>query len=377
MKKLHHYGVRGVVNDWFRSYLSNRTQTTQVGDKVSDKELTTIGVPQGSVLGPLLFLIYVNDIYNSSNKLQFYLFADDTNLMYADKDLKILESILNAELLKVCNWLTANKLSLNIKKTHFVIFHPYQKKINYEVDLKIFDNDSNSFISLERKHYVKYLGLLIESNLTWKYHISHVASKISKTVGIISKLRHFVPRNTLINIYKSLILPHISYGIAVWGKAAKVHLDKILKLQKRVLRLIYFGDYTSHAIPFFSSSNILPVEMLYFKSVSILMHDVHNNLAPLHISNLLTYTHDIHDYNTRFSSNVNFYVKHSRLNKLNNSFSRTGPRIWNSIPCDLRNFPMNKFKKTLHKVLVSIFTNEEDYVDIAMLTNRLKNITIR
>ena len=123
MKKLHHYGVRGIVNDWFRSYLSNRTQTTQVGDKVSDKELTTIGVPQGSVLGPLLFLIYVNDIYNSSNKLQFYLFADDTNLMYADKDLKILESILNAELLKVCNWLTANKLSLNIKKTHFVIFH--------------------------------------------------------------------------------------------------------------------------------------------------------------------------------------------------------------------------------------------------------------
>ena len=94
LKQLHHYGVCGIVNDWFRSYLSNRIQTMQVGDKVSDKELTTIGVPQGSVLGPLLFLIYVNDIYNSSNKLQFYLFADDTNLMYADKDLKILESIL-------------------------------------------------------------------------------------------------------------------------------------------------------------------------------------------------------------------------------------------------------------------------------------------
>ena len=103
------------------------------------------------------------------------------------------------------------------------------------------------------------------------------------TVGIISKLRHFVPRNTLINIYKSLILPHISYGIAVWGQAAKVHRYKILKLQKRVLRLIYFGDYTSHAIPFFYSSNILPVEMLYFKSVSILMHDVHNNLADHYI----------------------------------------------------------------------------------------------
>jgi hypothetical protein len=103
LKKLHHYGVRGIVNDWFRSYLSDRTQTTQVGDKVSDKELTTTGIPQGSVLGPLLFLIYFNDISNSSSKLQFYLFADDMNSMYADKDLKILESMLNAELLKVCN----------------------------------------------------------------------------------------------------------------------------------------------------------------------------------------------------------------------------------------------------------------------------------
>ena len=111
--------------------------------------------------------------------------------------------------------------------------------------------------SLEHKNYVKHLGILIDSNLGWKNYISPVASKIRKTIGTISKLRHFMPRNTLINIYKSLILSHLSYGIVVWGQAAKIHLEKVLKLQKRVLWLIDFEDHASHAIPLFLSSKIL------------------------------------------------------------------------------------------------------------------------
>ena len=150
------------------------------------------------------------------------------------------------------NWLNANKLSLNIKKTSSTIFHPYQKRLEYEVKLKIFCGLSNTYISLKRENYVKYLGVIIDSNLSWKYHISHIASKISRMIGIIAKLRHFVPISTLHNIYRSLILPYISYGIVVWGQAAKTHLNKILKLQKRALRLINFGQYASHTIPFFS-----------------------------------------------------------------------------------------------------------------------------
>ena len=167
------------------------------------------GFPQGSVLGPLLFLIYIlNDISNSSDELKFYLFADDTNLLYADKNLKSLESTVNAEIFRVYNWLIANKLSLNIKKSNFVIFRPRQKKLNHQVNLKVFDHHNNSYISLECKNYVKYLlGLLIDENLSWKYHIAHIASKINKTIGIIASLRHFVPVNTLHHIYISLIQP--------------------------------------------------------------------------------------------------------------------------------------------------------------------------
>ena len=131
LQKLFHYGVRGIVNDWFSSYLINRVQTTQIGSHVSEKQNTLCGVPQGSVLGPLLFLIYVNDIYNASNKLEFFLFADDTNLLYANKNLKSLETVMNNELLKVVDWLTANKLSLNVKKTNYIIFHPYQKRLRW------------------------------------------------------------------------------------------------------------------------------------------------------------------------------------------------------------------------------------------------------
>ena len=205
--KLHHYGIRGIINAWFSSYLSCRTQSTQIGSTVSNKETIVCGVPQGSVLGPLLFLIYVNDMHRSSNKLDFYLFADDTNLLYADKDLNNLETIVNEELLRLCEWLNSHKLSLNIAKSNFVIFHPYQHKVDHNVSLEIFDNNSRQSVSLERKTYVKYLGVLIDGNLSWKQHIDYISMKISKGIGIIARLRHLIPFSALLNIYRSLIEP--------------------------------------------------------------------------------------------------------------------------------------------------------------------------
>ena len=197
LNKLSHYGIRGIINDWLAPYLTDRTQTTQVEASISSKGKILFGFPQVSVLGPLLFLIYVNDIYRVSSKLNFYLFADDTNILYANNNLKSLESVVNEELRKVCEWLNTNKLSLNTSKSNFVIFHPFQRKPDYNVTLKMYDNDLKILTSLERKHYVKYLGVLIDSHLSWRYHIEYISSKISKGVGIIARLRHFVPTSTL------------------------------------------------------------------------------------------------------------------------------------------------------------------------------------
>ena len=224
------------------------------------------GVPQGSVLGPLLFLLYINDIHVSSKKFDFFLFADDTNLLFADKYLKSLEAIVNKELENVCDWLLAYRLTLNIDKSNYVLFHPHQRKIGTDINLRVYDNEHTMLKQLEHKTYVKYLGVLIDKNLSWKYHIKYhidfIALKISKTIGIISRLRHFIPNPILLNIYRSLIYPYISYGLLVWGQASKTNLNKILVLQKRALRLIYFINKREHAIPLFIKANILPVNML-------------------------------------------------------------------------------------------------------------------
>ena len=235
LDKLNFYGFRGIINEWFQSYLRNRMQTTQIGSHVSTKLISPWGVPQGSVLGPLLFLLYINDIHLCSNKLHFFLFTDDANILYVDKDLKkSLEQTVNAELKNLHDWLTTNKLTLNTEKSNLVIFRPKQKKIYHLPQISIFDSEKNKRVSLEHKSYIKYLGVLIDENLSWKNHLDCVITKISKTIGMIAKLRHFVPSSVLTNIYKSLILPHLTYGLVAWGNVSKNYLNKIVVLQKRV-----------------------------------------------------------------------------------------------------------------------------------------------
>ena len=184
LDKLNYYGLRGIDNQWFSSYFTNRTQTTEINSFISDKEVVSCGVPQGSVSGPLLFLLYVNDIQYCSRKLKFFLFAD---VLYSHENLKTLELIVNIELNNLFNWLTANKLTLNRKQSNFVIFRLYQKRLNYLLQGNIFDNEENKNITLEHKNCIKYLGLLIDENLSSKNHIYTLTTKISKTVGLIAK----------------------------------------------------------------------------------------------------------------------------------------------------------------------------------------------
>ena len=342
-KTLYCYGIRGITNNWFESYLLNRTQSIEINGFKSSKDPNPYGVPQDSVLGPLLFLICINDITKASSKLKFFLFADDTNLLYANKNLKTLENTVNTELIKLCDWLTANKLTLNIKKSNFVLFRTCQKRITTPVNIRLFDNDTGQYVDLDNKGCVKYLGGLIDSHLSWRNHIDYISTKLSKTIGLFAKLRHSVPQHTLITLYWSLIHPYLNYGIIARGQVSL--LNKLLLLQKRVLRFICFVNWRDSAIPLFVKANIPPLNIMYFQSVANLVYVVVNENCPKNISQLFLSIKDIHSYETRFAANGKLYTRPSRLKTQLNSFSRSGTRFWNSLPKSVKDSPKFSFKK--------------------------------
>ena len=201
----------------------------------------------------------------------------------------------------------------------------------------IFDNKQNKKVAPEHKDYIKYLRILIDKNLSWKHHIDHIIIKVSRTIGLVTKLRHFLPMHTLLNIYQALIAPYLTYGLTVWGQACKSYLDKLLKLQKRALCFIYFSDHNEHAIPLFVDAHILPLKFVHYESMANLMFDVRNRTAPSNIQDLFSLTwfyflgadfhclprqtvangfqdiSNVYFYNTHSSASNNFYTKPSRF----------------------------------------------------------------
>ena len=175
-------------------------QTMQVGHQISDKAVFGCGVPQRSILGPLLFLLNVYDIHGCSNRFRFYLFANNTNILYADKNLKDLETIVNNQLQNLYNWLTANELTLNIKKIKLCNFSSLLKVTCLPTKTLHFDNEKNKYVHLQSKVYIKYLGVLTNQNLSWKYHIDSIVTNIGKNVGLLAKLCYSVPGPILLNI---------------------------------------------------------------------------------------------------------------------------------------------------------------------------------
>ena len=341
--KLDHYGFRGIVKKWFCSYLNERKQFVSIGNAISNYKQISCGVPQGSVLGPLLFLLYINDFNNSSNQLDFHLFADDSNLFYAHKSLSELETTVNNELQEVFSWLCANKLSLNIEKSNYVIFRPPQKSVNYSINLKINNQ------TLMHENSIKYLGIMIDSHLNWKSQVCYISKKIKRNIGILSKIRHYVNLKTLTNLYYSLTYPFLIYGITAWGNTYKSTLTPIITLQKRVLRIITFSNYNDHSIPLFKAIEIIKFEDIIFLHNAIFMCDFHSGTLPPAFSNYFTAVNKRHKYNTRLASKSSFVLPQIRTNYGKFSIKFQGAKIWNSLSEETKSLHRLAFKKTLKR----------------------------
>jgi len=219
LDKLFHYGVRGVAFDWITDYLDQRKQYVNFQNIASCESIIKCGVPQGSILGPLLFLLYVNDIANVSEILVPIIFADDTNMFLQGKNIRETIQIMNTEISKVVTWLNSNLLLLNIDKTQYMIFHSNKKKINSQCPVKVSEQD------IERVSNTKFIGVNLDEKLTWEKHILMIKSKVAKGIGILCKARKVFPISTLKTLYYSIIYPHLTYCVEVWGNTSKTHLS--------------------------------------------------------------------------------------------------------------------------------------------------------
>ena len=177
LDKLSHYGIRGIALEWFRSYLQNRKQYVYLNDHSSSLKEINCGVPQGSILGPLLFIVYINDFHRSSDILSFILFADDSNVFFAHKNPYTLVQIINLELQKLTQWIRANKLSLNLQKTKYMIFSNTIEALPADIIL----DDS----PLECVSQITFLGITVDNKLSWKPHVLNVCKTLSRNIGII------------------------------------------------------------------------------------------------------------------------------------------------------------------------------------------------
>ena len=265
LQKLTHYGIRGIANDWINSYLENRKQFVHYNNTQSSMLNITCGVPQGSILGPLLFILYINDMNEQTqdSTLHYTLYADDTNLLISGDNITDTTQRLNTHLNTLHQWFTSNHLFINISKTNYIIFTKKSSVARHNFEINLNNHTIN------RVHQAKFLGVITDSNLNWQHHISHIKSKISKVIGILYRTRQKISTKLLISLYNALILPHLTYCITIWGKTFKKYTNEIILIQKKILRIIarlhpsHIQHLYLHATTFFISITFTPITHFY------------------------------------------------------------------------------------------------------------------
>ena len=344
LEKLMMYGVGGTANDWFRNYLRDRKQLVQIpsGQK-SDLKIVNLGVPQGSVLGPLLFLLYMNDLAFCVPEFHTILFADDTSLSLGGQNYVQLLQEFNQLLGRVSDWLRVNLLSLNVSKTKYMLFKNHREHIDH----------GKVFINREEVHRVgkglkqetyKYLGVLIGEDLTFSEHVNRIKGKLMSASFMLNQSKNFLPFKARLQVYRSLFESHLNFATIVWS-INRTAVSKLGSIQQKALRYIFLKPRQSHVTPLLSAHNILKIEQLILSVRAKFIHNLRIGRLPDEFNDFVKMV-DVNDDSVR---NLRFSNFNYCLDKDRTSPKYSISKSWNSLPYNVKSEQPDDFLEELRK----------------------------